>query len=121
MIRYMMTLFIILVSMVAVNAYARDSREAARIEHLIASVEALEGATFIRNGKAYDARSASNHLRLKLKNAGDRVKTAEDFITFCGSNSSMTGVPYRIKLADGTIVKAEVFFRKKLVTFGQER
>ncbi len=119
--RYIPALFIILILMVVVNAYARDSREAAKIQHLIASVEALEGATFIRNGKAYDARSASNHLRLKLKNAGDRVKTAEDFIKYCGSKSSMTGVPYLIKFADGTTVKAEIFFRKKLMTFAQDR
>jgi hypothetical protein len=119
--RYIPALFIILVSMVVVNAYARDSREAAKIQYLIASVEALEGATFIRNGNKYDARSASNHLRLKLKNAGDRVKTAEDFIKYCGSKSSMTGVPYLIKLADGTTVKAEIFFREKLLTFAQDR
>lgn len=91
------------------------------LRYLIASVEALEGATFIRNGNKYDARSASNHLRLKLKSAGDRVTTAEGFIRYCGSKSSMTGVPYLIKLADGTTVKAEAFFRKKLMTFTQDR
>jgi hypothetical protein len=110
-----------LVLLLVVRAYAQDSREAAKIRYLLESVEGLEGAKFIRNGKAYDARSASNHLRLKLKNAGDRVRTAEDFIKFCGSKSSMTGVPYLIKLADGTTVKAEEFFRKKLMAFAQDR
>jgi hypothetical protein len=119
--RYIPALFIILISMVVVNAYARDSGEAAKIQYLIASVEALEGATFIRNGNRHDARSASSHLRLKLKNAGDRVKTAEDFIKYCGSKSSMTGVPYLIRLADGTTIKAEVFFRKKLLAIAQDR
>jgi hypothetical protein len=33
----------------------------------------------------------------------------------------MTGLPYLIKLADGTTVKAEAFFRKKLMTFTQDR
>jgi hypothetical protein len=114
-------LFIVLVSLVVMRAYAQDSREAAKIRYLIASVEALEGAKFIRNGKKYDGRSASSHLRLKLKNAGDRVRTAEDFIMFCGSKSTITGEPYLIWLTDGTIVKAEVFFRKKLMTFTQDR
>ena len=114
-------LFIVLVSLVVVSAYAQDSREAAKIQYLIASVEALEGAKFIRNGREYDARSASNHLRLKLKNAGNRVRTADDFIKFCGSKSSMTGEPYLIRLTDGTTVKAEVFFRKKLMAFAQDR
>lgn len=114
-------LFIVLVSLVVVRAYAQDSREAAKIQYLIASVEALEGAKFIRNGKEYDARSASNHLRLKLNNAGDRVRTAEDFIKFCGSKSSITGKPYLISFTDGTAVKAEVFFRKKLMAFAQDK
>jgi hypothetical protein len=113
-------LFIILVSLVVVRAYAQDSREAAKIQYLIASIEALEGAKFIRNGREYDARSASNHLRLKLKNAGDRVRTAEDFIKFCGSKSSMTGKPYLIRLTDGTTVKAEAFFRNKLMAFDKD-
>lgn len=114
-------LLIILISLVAVRAYAQDSREAAKIRYLIASVEALEGAKFIRNGREYDARSAANHLRLKLKNAGDRVRTAEDFIKFCGSKSSMSGEPYLIRLTGGTIVKTEVFFRKKLMAFAKDR
>jgi hypothetical protein len=114
-------LLIILISLVAVRAYAQDSREAAKIRYLIASVEALEGAKFIRNGREYDARSAANHLRLKLKNAGKRVRTAEDFIKFCGSKSSMSGEPYLIRLTDGTIVKTEVFFRKKLMAFAKDR
>lgn len=114
-------LLIILISLVAVHTYAQDSREAAKIRYLIASVETLEGAKFIRNGREYDARSAASHLRLKLKNAGYRVRTAEDFIKFCGSKSSMTGEPYLIRFTDGTTVKTEVFFRKKLMEFAKYR
>ncbi|MFA6412240.1 MAG: DUF5329 family protein [Syntrophales bacterium] len=114
-------LFIVLISLVAVRAYAQDSREAAKIKYLIASVETLEGAKFIRNGREYDARPAANHLRLKLKNAGNHVKTAEDFIKYCGSKSSMTGEPYLIRFTDGITVKAEAFFRKKLMAFAKDR
>jgi len=114
-------LLIILISLVAVRAYAQDSREAAKIRYLIASVEALEGAKFIRNGREYDARSAANHLRLKLKNAGKRVRTAEDFIKYCGSKSFISGEPYLIRFTDGTTVKTEVFFRKKLMAFAKDR
>ena len=114
-------LFIVLISLIAVRAYAQDSREAAKIQYLIASVETLEGAKFIRNGSEYDARSAANHLRLKLKNAGKRVRTAEDFIKYCGSKSSMTGESYLIRFSDGTTVKTEAFFRKKLMAFAKDR
>ena len=110
-------LAIALLSIVVAPAYAQDPVEAARIEYLITSVNALQGAKFIRNGSEYDARAASGHLRRKLKIAGDRVKTAEDFIAYCASKSSISGEPYEIRLTDGTTMRAEAFFRSKLKEF----
>jgi hypothetical protein len=107
----------VLLSLVAADAFAQDFSETAKIQYLIASVETLEGAKFIRNGHEYDGRAASAHLRLKLKIAGKKVKTAEDFIKYCASKSSMTGEPYLMRFADGTTVKSEVYFRDKLKTF----
>jgi len=108
------TILIVFLSFLAVGCYAGDFSETDKINHLIASVEGLQGATFIRNGSEHDARTASNHLRRKLKAMGDKVKTAEDFIEFCASKSSMTGEPYLIRLADGSIIKSELFFNDKL-------
>ena len=119
--RNISAVFMVLLSLVAVRAYAQDISEAAKIQYLIASVEALEGAKFIRNGREYDTRAASDHLRLKLKVAGGKVKTAEDFITLCASKSSVTGEPYLMRFADGTTVKSEVFFRNKLKTFATDK
>jgi hypothetical protein len=99
------------------HVYAQDFSESAKIQYLISSVETLEGAKFIRNGSEYNARDASDHLRLKLKVAGKKVKTAEDFIKFCASKSSITSEPYLMRFADGTNVKSEVFFTNKLKTF----
>jgi len=45
---------------------------AAKIEALIQSVAQLSNASFVRNGTAYDARTAADHLRTKLDNAGSR-------------------------------------------------
>jgi hypothetical protein len=100
-----------------VQGHAQESHEPAKIQYLIDSVQTLTGGKFIRNGKVYDAGAAANHLRLKLKVAGKRVKTAEDFIRICASKSSETGKPYRIQMVDGTTVDAEVFFRSKLKDF----
>ena len=110
-----------LLSFVVVRSYAQDFSETAKIQYLIASVEALEGARFIRNGREYDTRAASNHLRLKLKTLGDKVKTAEDFIHLCASKSSLSGEPYLIRLADGSTVKSEIFFKDKLKTFAANK
>jgi hypothetical protein len=113
--------FLALLSLAAGNAYAQGPAETAKIRYLIVSVETLEGAQFLRNGNPYDARAAADHLRLKLKTAGDRVKTADDFIRLCGSQSSLSGEKYRIRFADGTIVDAEVFFRNRLKSFAPDK
>jgi hypothetical protein len=105
---------VLVLSLTAATAYGRDSRETAKIDALIHAVETLEGAKFIRNGQEYDARAAADHLRLKLGTAGDRVRTADDFIRLCGTQSSLSGKKYRIRFADGTTEDAEAFFRERL-------
>ena len=88
--------------------------EARKIGQLIAAVEQLQNAKFIRNGTAYDAGKAADHLRLKLREAGDRVASAEDFIVLCGSRSSVSGKPYEIVFDDGRRITSEAFLRAKL-------
>jgi hypothetical protein len=101
------------------NARATDatSGEAMKIEYLIASVASLADARFIRNGTAYDAKAAADHLRLKLKMAGSRVQSAEDFITYCASVSSVSGAPYLIRFADGREMTTASFLRSKLKSY----
>ncbi len=96
------------------TAFAQDNVEMAKIDYLIDSIGELKGAKFIRNGSEYDVLAAVSHLRLKLKAAGKKVKTAEDFIQYCASRSSISGEPYLIRLADGATLKSETFFRNKL-------
>jgi hypothetical protein len=88
--------------------------EAQRIEALITAVKHLEGATFIRNGSAHTAAEAADHLRLKWKNAGKRVRTAEDFIRYCATESSLSGRKYRIRLADGREMDSADWFKAEL-------
>lgn len=78
--------------------------EAEKIEALIQAVANLRGASFLRNGGEHTPAEAAEHLRLKWRKAGNRVKTAPDFIRFCASGSSLSGKPYEIRLADGRTV-----------------
>lgn len=103
-----------IVLLLATPGFGREPREDERITALIASVESLEGAKFIRNGSEYDAKAAADHLRLKLGKAGEQVKTAEEFIEVCASRSSITGQKYRIRQADGTEMDCGDFLRGKL-------
>ena len=109
--------FLLVLPLMVSWALAQEAGEAAKIGYLIESVASLSGAAFIRNGTEYDARQAADHLRLKLRAAGDPVKTAEDFIRYCGSKSSVSGQPYRIRFSDGTSMTAEAFFRKQLKAY----
>jgi hypothetical protein len=95
-------------------AAAPNPVESRKIEQLIAAVERLGNAKFIRNGAPYDASKAADHLRLKLREAGDRVENAEDFIRLCGSRSSVSGKAYEIVFDDGRRVTSEAFLRSKL-------
>jgi hypothetical protein len=108
------TLFAVLLCLIPSTAFAREAKQDARIEHLISHVESLKGAVFIRNGTEYDTKAAASHLRMKLGKAGDKVKTAEDFINGLASKSSASGKPYKIRKADGTVVDTKPYFYTKL-------
>ncbi len=103
------------------NTQSQQAQQAAfeqhRIDYLIDSVAALKGASFIRNGKAYDATKAASHMRLKLRFAGNKVHTAEDFIVYCGTGSSVSGTKYTIRFADGHSVDSASYLRHKLAEY----
>ena len=73
--RYLFAIFLLAMGVTA-SAASTSPLEAQKIEYLIAAIETLPNAQFIRNGTAYDAKGAAEHLRLKLQNAGSRVATA---------------------------------------------
>lgn len=99
--------------------WAREEREQARIDFLIRGVETSSGMKFIRNGSEYDGGAGAAHLRMKLSYAGGRVKTAEDFVKYCASESSITHQRYKIRLADGTTTDAAAYFNAKLREFDE--
>jgi hypothetical protein len=88
--------------------------ETKKIELLIETVERMEGAKFIRNGVEHETAEAAEHLRRKWKAAGDRIKTADDFIEHLASKSSTTGKPYEIRLPDGSVVASGPYLQERL-------
>jgi len=108
---------VFLAALLAAPAFSQQDIEQRKIEYLISSIAELHDARFIRNGSAYDPQRAADHLRLKLRYSSGRVKTAEDFIVYCATGSSMTGGVYQIKFADGHVVATAAFLRNKLAVF----
>ena len=94
--------------------------EQRKIQYLISAIADLNDARFVRNGSEYDAQQAAEHLRSKLRYAGNRIRTAEDFILYCATGSSMSGEKYQIKFSDGRMIDASVFLREKLDTYPKQ-
>ena len=111
---------LVLVALLPCSLWARDAREQARIDFLIHGVETTAKVKFIRNGSDYDGAAAASHLRMKLGYAGERVKTAEDFVKYCASESSFTHQKYKIRAADGTTTDAATYFHAKLREFDEK-
>jgi hypothetical protein len=103
-----------LVALCCGTASALGGLEGKRIEFLIASVENLNGAKFVRNGSVYDGKQAAAHLRMKYQSAGEKVQSAEDFINICASKSYISGKAYLIVFSNGQTMPTEQFFRQKL-------
>lgn len=100
-----------------VSGSSRTRVEQREIDYLIESIAVLQEAHFVRNGEEFDAPQAADHLRVKLRRAGDKITTAEDFITYCATGSSVTGQKYLIRFADGRRIDAAVFLRDRLATY----
>ena len=104
----------ILFSVTAEVLSADTTKEAEKIELLIARLEAMQDTVFIRNGKEHSSNTAAEHLRLKWRKAGTRVHTAEDFIELCGSRSSISDKAYQIRFADGRLEDSAVILKELL-------
>lgn len=87
-----------------------------QIERLLGAIAALDGARFLRNGKDYSPADAAAHLRRKWQSA--RRSAADDdaahFIDALASTSSVSGLPYRIRFADGRETTVREFLRDEL-------
>jgi hypothetical protein len=88
--------------------------ERQKIEALIREVSELEGAKFIRNGKAYDVATAVRFLRGKWKANDEQVQTARDFVDKVASVSGTSGKPYLIHFKDGRETTSREFLLAEL-------
>ena len=80
----------------------------------------MHDATFIRNGSEHDAKEAADHLRQKMHYFEGEIHTADDFIRLCGTHSELSGLPYKIRTADGTVRDSGPFLRDLLLKLRQQ-
>jgi hypothetical protein len=80
----------------AFAASTAESTAKGEIDHLLNFV-AASSCTFIRNGTEYPADKARDHLASKYQFAGSRISTAEEFIKYLATESSMSGERYHVR------------------------
>ena len=97
----------------ATGSPAAPLTEAQKIEALISAVEARKDLQFFRLGSVHSSSEAANMLRVKLSFAGDRVKTADEFIVHVGTQT-VSGSPYFVIFPDGRRVPSADFLRQEL-------
>ena len=114
-------LLLVLAALLALSPIAAIAASNPEIEALIVRVEHAHGVVFIRNGSEYSATEAAAHLRRKLTAAHGRIATAEQFIDHIGTRSSMTGIAYRVRFADGREIGSATWLRQLLRELRAER
>jgi hypothetical protein len=98
-----------------------DVSESAKIERLLSAIESAKDDVFMRNGAEYSGKEAADHLRAKWNAVGDKIATAEDFIDQIAAKSSLSGEPYRVRVANGAEIPAGAYLREKLAHFENGR
>ena len=76
------------------------------ITHLLKFIE-NSGCTFERNGVQYDSREAREHINSKYEHIENHVHSAEDFIRYAATRSSMSGRLYHVICEGNKITSAE--------------
>lgn len=112
--------FIVFIFMLCTAGSAFALSESEKIKVLLDKIE-NSGLIFIRNGMEYSSKKARKHLELKLSNAGSKIRTAEQFIGYIATKSSWTGVPYYVKLPDGTKLKSADWLRRRLAEIEKKK
>src|SRR6266576_247642 len=75
---------------------------------------AKSDCNFIRNGKSYPPKEASEHLKGKYEHCRKEIKTPEDFIRLAARKSLVSGQAYRVKSKDGKAIECATWLGKIL-------
>jgi len=77
------------------NTSFAASENEVEIDHLLQFI-ANSNCTFIRNGERYPSAEAKLHINKKYNYVKSKVNSAEDFIKYAATKSSMTGKYYSV-------------------------
>lgn len=113
----------VLLGIAAVSGAANPVRplgEQNRIDYLIGEVK-RSAAVFLRNDAEHTAVRAASHLARKLRYAGKRVQTAEEFIAGIATKSETSGKIYEIRWPKGRRQPLAEWLRSRLAAYEKAR
>lgn len=87
------------------------------IGHLMSAI-AGSPCAFIRNGVAYDGKTALAHVKDKYEYYRNEIRSAEDFIALAATKSVLSGRPYLVQCGARTMPAAD-WLSRELATFRQ--
>ena len=93
---------LLVAGLTALPAVGSDRDWQEEVTHLLDYI-AHSSCTFIRNDKVYDGAQARDHINRKYEHVKNRISSAEQFITYAASKSSITGKLYRVTCGEATI------------------
>ncbi len=87
------------------------------INHLLDFIEHSQ-CLFIRNGTSYSSVKAKAHIKIKYDHVQKRVQSAEDFIKYAASRSSITHTQYQVHCQEQTMA-SQRWLRDELERYRQ--
>jgi hypothetical protein len=105
---------VMLVALAAfIPVHAAPMNEQQKIEALLNDVEMHDDLRFIRLGSVHSSAEAARMLRIKLRFAGARIRTADEFIDYIAT-ATASGSPYFVLYPNGRRVPSGEFLRAEL-------
>lgn len=100
---------------VSAPAGSNDEQVAREVAGLLEYIT-TSGCQFYRNGSWFDGGEAAGHIRRKYEYARERgkVKSADDFIAFAATKSSISGQPYQVRCSDGRLRESAEWLKAEL-------
>ena len=89
------------------------------VAHLLDYI-AQSNCSFIRNDKVYDAVQARDHINKKYEYVKKRISSAEQFIAYAASKSSITGKKYQVTCGETTML-SNAWLEEELRTYRKTR
>jgi len=105
---------IVLLMLLPANIAAADTKQ--EIAHLLDFV-ANTPCIYERNGETYAGPEAWDHINRKYQYYQDKVKTAEDFITYSATKSKISGKNYKIRCPGSSVMNTNDWLLGELRRF----